>query len=142
MPPIEVSRALQRAAPAPVAVLATVGEEGLPHLVPVVFAVTGPTSLVWAVDAKPKRTRHLTRLRNLERDRRVVVLVHRYDDDWRRLWWVRLEGEAIVVAAPEAVASARRALAAKYHQYRDRPPEGPYASVTVTRAVAWSAAEG
>ena len=48
----------------PVAALATVGADGAPHLVPVVFAMPeGRTDVLYtAVDAKPKSTRRLRRL--------------------------------------------------------------------------------
>ena len=50
-----MSGARERFAAARVARLATVGADGVPHLVPVVFAVDGDT-VYTAVDRKPKRT--------------------------------------------------------------------------------------
>src|SRR2546423_7646238 len=74
-----------------VARLATVRPDGAPHLVPVTFAVRGDT--VWtAVDAKPKRTRALARLRHVRAEPRVALLVDRYAEDWRELWWGRAGG--------------------------------------------------
>jgi PPOX class probable F420-dependent enzyme len=104
----------------PVARLATLGREG-PHQVPVVFARTG--SLVWTpVDGKPKRSQELVRVRNLRAEPRVSLLLDHYEEDWRRLWWLRVDGAARVVepagaradAEPEA---ALAALRAKYPQY-------------------------
>src|SRR3954468_11111345 len=62
-----------------VARLATVRESGEPHLVPIVFAVTGAV-IHTAVDAKPKRTRHLRRLANIAANPRVSVLADHYDE--------------------------------------------------------------
>ena len=72
-----------------VARLATVDTDGRVHLVPIVFALAGDT-LYSAVDAKPKRSRSLRRIENARRRPQVTVLIDHYDDDWTRLWWVRL----------------------------------------------------
>ena len=67
-------------AAAPVAVLATVSGEGQPHVVPVVFAVSGDR-LYTAVDAKRKSTQHLRRLDNIAVNPRVSLLVIAEPDD-------------------------------------------------------------
>ena len=59
--------------------------------------------LYTAVDEKPKRTRALQRLRNIEANPRVEVLIDRWDEDWSRLWWVRLRGTARIVEDRHAV---------------------------------------
>lgn len=125
----------ERFALAPVAHLATVTDSGAPHLVPIVFAVTGDV-IHSAVDAKPKRTRNLRRLANIAADPRVSVLADHYEDDWSALWWVRADGEAHVRdESPEGLA----ALVARYPQYRDAAPAGPFLEITVTRWTAWQA---
>ena len=53
--------------------LATVGPAGQPHLVPVTFALDGDF-IYTVVDAKPKTTTDLRRLRNIEADPRIAVL--------------------------------------------------------------------
>ncbi|MCF3960904.1 TIGR03668 family PPOX class F420-dependent oxidoreductase [Streptomyces fuscigenes] len=84
--------------------LATVGPGGAPHQVPATFACYaapgGGTRIAIAVDHKPKRHRNLRRLRNIEERPRVCVLADEYSDDWERLWWVRADGTARVLAAP------------------------------------------
>ncbi len=124
----------------PVATLATVRPDGLPHLVPITFAVVGDV-VVWAVDHKPKTTRRLRRIAHLERDPRVTLLVSHYDDDWRALWWVRIEGTCRQIVDDELQTRARRALQEKYAQYRARAPEGPYFAVNVQRTVHWQATD-
>ena len=66
----------------PTGVLATIGRHGHPHVVPCVFALVGAGTIVTAVDEKPKSTRRLARVRNIEKDPRVSMLIDRYDDDW------------------------------------------------------------
>lgn len=118
-----------------VARLATVGPTGAPHLVPIAYAVD-QRALVTAVDSKPKRSRALQRLRNIEREPRVSVLLDHWDEDWSRLWWVRADGVAqVLAAAPRSV----DLLVAKYPQYRLAPPGGPFIQVTVHRLSSWSA---
>lgn len=121
-----------------VARLATVGGDGRPHLVPVVFALAGDR-VVTAIDHKPKTTTDLRRLRNIRENPEVSLLVDHYDDDWSRLWWVRADGTARVVESGPDREAAIDALAAKYLQYRERRPAGPVIVVDVTRWTGWSA---
>lgn len=122
-----------------VARLATVSADGAPHLVPVVFVVCGDT-LYTAVDDKPKTTRRLVRLANIAATGRVSLLVDHYDDDWSRLWWVRVDGRAEVLSADaDEARTAIDALAAKYRQYRSMRPAGPVIAVRGLRYREWSA---
>ena len=98
---METAELRRRFASSPVARLSTVRPDGGPHVVPIVFALVGDT-VFSAVDAKPKRSTDLQRLANVRADARCALLVDHYDDDWRRLWWVRADGTAEVVDAPAA----------------------------------------
>ncbi|WP_370950101.1 TIGR03668 family PPOX class F420-dependent oxidoreductase [Amycolatopsis sp. cg5] len=126
---MENTEARARFAAARVARLATVDAAGVPHLVPVTFAVAGD-EVVFAVDHKPKSTFALKRLANIAANPRVSFLVDHYDDDWDRLWWVRADGEAVVTDRAEPLSWLR----AKYPQYEEQPPQGP---VVVTRVEVW-----
>jgi PPOX class probable F420-dependent enzyme len=117
--------------------LATADAGGIPHAVPVVFALSGRT-LYWAVDQKPKRSRRLKRLDNIRANPNVEVVVDHYEDDWDRLWWVRATGAARLVVDDDERAHALTRLAAKYEQYRRSPPEGPVVAVDVSRITTWS----
>jgi PPOX class probable F420-dependent enzyme len=130
-----------RLAAARVARMATVDAAGRPHVVPVVFVLDG-RRLYWAVDAKPKRSRDLQRLRNLVANPVVELVVDRYEEDWGALWWVRARGRARVVDDPDEGRAAISALAAKYPQYRDTPPPGPVVAVDVERVTSWAARAG
>jgi PPOX class probable F420-dependent enzyme len=124
-----------------VARLATVGAAGRPHVVPVVFAfIVG--RFVIAIDEKPKSGRKLTRLRNIERDNRVSLLFDRYEEDWARLAWVRVDGLAGILERGDAWPEALAALRDRYPQYRSmRLEERPLIVVEPERAVSWRAAE-
>jgi PPOX class probable F420-dependent enzyme len=121
--------------------LATVRPDGTPHLVPLTFALAGDT-LVSAIDAKPKRTRDLQRLRNLRSNPAATVLVDEYAEDWSLLWWVRVDGRAEVVTDEPRRSELLAPLVAKYAQYADRPPEGPAVLLHVERVTSWSARPG
>jgi PPOX class probable F420-dependent enzyme len=121
-----------------VARLATVGANGQPHVVPICFALDRDT-LYTAVDEKPKRTKRLKRLENVRRNPKVSVLVDRYDEDWSRLWWVRLDGEARVLDEGPEREEAVALLLEKYEQYRLQPPTGPVIAIAIEHSRAWAA---
>ena len=129
----------ERVAAAPVARLATVGEGARPHLVPIAFALDGDR-LCTGVDDKPKSGRPLRRLVNVAANSAVCVLVDHYEDDWSRLWWVRLDGRAH--AEPEVSDRWLSLLAAKYPAYASVPPRGPFLVVEITRWTGWTATPG
>jgi PPOX class probable F420-dependent enzyme len=124
-------------------VLATVGDHGAPHLVPVTFALLSTNVeadvIVVTVDHKPKRTAELQRLRNVRQRPRVSFLADHYSPDWEQLWWVRADASAAVLEDDEQAASAIDALAGRYEQYRRQRPVGPVISAVVDRWVGWSA---
>jgi PPOX class probable F420-dependent enzyme len=122
-----------------VARLATMGPHG-PHIVPITFAVEGDT-IVTAIDAKPKRGGPLRRIRNVEADARVAVLVDECDEDWNRLWWARADGHALVIAAGASREHALALLRARYSQYQAAPIDGPAILVRVERWSGWAASE-
>lgn len=126
------------AAPARVGHLGTVGADGAPHVVPICFALVGDIAYS-AVDDKPKRTLRLRRITNVRANGRACLLVDGYDEDWSRLWWVRLDGHGRVVEGSAERTTALAALTRKYAQYARLPPSGPVLALEVTRWSGWSA---
>ena len=139
---MDPSEARARFAAARVARLATVDPRGRPHLVPIVFAVADETIYTAVDDAKPKATLRLKRIANIAANPTVAVLVDHYEADWRRLWWVRVDGTARLLEPekPEAM-RARALLQARYAQYRAAPPPGVVIAIDADRWAGW-AAEG
>lgn len=115
--------------------LATVRSDGAPHIVPVVFAVLGAL-VVSPIDHKPKHTRNLQRLQNLAHHPAASLLVDHYRDDWSQLWWVRIDGTALVT---EIEPSWIEVLAAKYEDYRHIPPTGQAIAVGIDTVASWEA---
>jgi PPOX class probable F420-dependent enzyme len=127
-----------RVAAARVARLATVRPDGAPHVVTITFAVFGE-HVASAVDHKTKRTTDLQRLTNIGAEPRAALLVDSYDDEWRALWWVRIDAVASVIGAESPLhADAVAALVAKYAQYRQRPPSGAIILLEPVRWTGWS----
>jgi PPOX class probable F420-dependent enzyme len=129
-----------RFAQSPVARLATVGPEGVPHLIPVVFVVSKNLSedvIYTAVDAKPKTTQRLRRLANIEHNPQVSLLVDHYADDWTQLWWVRADGVAAIHSDGPQMDTGYGLLRAKYPQYQAVPLDGPVIAVAVRRWSSW-----
>jgi PPOX class probable F420-dependent enzyme len=121
--------------------LGLLDDDGRPRVLPVTFAVL--EGQLWsAVDDKPKRVpgERLARLRWLGARPASTLTIDRYDEDWTRLAWVQLVGEARILDLPghEDVLDA---LAARYPQYRERAPRGPLLCLTPDRIVHWRAAK-
>ena len=118
-----------------VARLATVRADGRPHVAPIVFAVEGDR-VFSIVDAKPKRSPEMLRLRNIAGEPRVSLLVDQYDEDWRALWWVRADGIATVAESGPDRDLAIRLLFDKYRQYDEWST--PIGAAMVIRIERWS----
>lgn len=138
MPPLPADEARRRFAAARIAHLATVREDGRPHVVPIVFAVDG--DLVYAIaDPKPKRSLDLLRHRNIAANPAVSLLVDEYEESWERIWWVRADGIARVFDDGPERETAIRLLRAKYPQYETwTTPFGAAMVLTVERWSSWT----
>ena len=102
------------------------------------FALDGDT-LYSAVDGKPKRSSKLQRIENARARPDVTILVDHYEEDWGRLWWIRLRGRARVLDDGDERERALALLQEKYPQYRTEPPDGPVLAVDVIDVHEWSA---
>jgi PPOX class probable F420-dependent enzyme len=121
-----------------VAHLATADAAGIPHVVPVCYAIDAATLYV-TIDEKPKRhDRPLRRLRNILANPAVAVTVDRWDEDWRRLAWVMLHGRAEILADGAEHDRAQALLRERYPQYRpmDLAPL-PVIAMRIERAASW-----
>jgi len=129
----------------PVGRLATLGAAGDIAQVPIVF-VHYQGQLWSPVDGKPKSGGELARVRNVRLNPQVSLLLDAYEQDWSKLWWLRIEGRASLVqqdpGADTRVAAVVQALCDKYPQYRDVPVlrEPPtLIAIRPTRVLSWCA---
>ncbi|MBI3770529.1 MAG: TIGR03668 family PPOX class F420-dependent oxidoreductase [Deltaproteobacteria bacterium] len=126
-----------------VAHLATADPAGVPHVVPLCYALDGET-LYFVVDAKPKRRPGLAlkRMRNLLANPAVAFVVDDYDEDWSTLAYVLVRGRAAVVTDIAEAGRALASLRAKYPQYRAMTldgPEHPLVRITPEHVHVWRA---
>ena len=123
-----------------VARLATLDAERRPHLIPICFVCDGSV-FYSAIDRKPKRVvpSRLTRLKNIKETPHVALLVDQYDEDWTRLWYVLVRGEAELVSASAEHKRAIQRLRAKYSQYDADmlSDDAPVLRITPVRITAW-----
>lgn len=126
-----------------VARLATADAHGVPHLVPVCYAIADD-SLYITIDEKPKRTDiPLKRLRNIAENPEIAVTVDRWDEDWSRLAWIMLRGRAEILTGGPEHAAAQNRLRARYPQYRamDLAPL-PVIALRIARVTGWGDLSG
>jgi len=131
-------------------VLVTIARDGRPRPVPIAYAFEetpdGPV-LYSALDEKRKTAanpRALARVRDIVARPRVAVLVDRWDENWSRLAWVRLEGTATVLEPTDSSdpehARAVGLLRSRYPQYAHQQLEQrPVIRVAIERISGWSA---
>lgn len=122
-----------------IARLATVDGRGRPHIVPIVFSYAEGI-LYTPIDMKPKAVRPegLRRVRNITSNPHVQVLIDHYDEDWRRLGYVQLRGQAELIVRGAEYRRAIRLLESKYQQYGKLPLEGrPIIKISIEQTVIW-----
>ena len=124
-----------------IARLATVDGAGRPLALPICYVVAGEW-LFSPTDAKPKRVpvQRLKRLRNIQENPQVALVIDDYDEDWTQLAYVILHGTAEILSGGSAFEQAVVALREKYPQYQQMPlQDNPMIAVQLTRAVSWGA---
>lgn len=126
-----------------VAHLATADGAGVPHVVPVCYAVSGGR-LYFVVDDKPKHPggRALKRMRNIAENPRVAFVADDWSEDWRRLAFLLVRGPAAIVTDDRERRRALRALRARYPQYRAMTLDGaahPVVSIAPAHVHFWRA---
>jgi PPOX class probable F420-dependent enzyme len=120
--------------------LATVDPRGQPHAVPICYVLLN--GIVYTpIDEKPKSgdPRELRRIRNILANPKVCLVVDHYEDeDWSRLAWLQVRGDASLVEDGAEREQAHAALRARYRQYQTMALEElPLLRIAPTRLVGW-----
>jgi PPOX class probable F420-dependent enzyme len=112
-----------------IARLATVDSECKPHLVPVVFAFDGEYYYI-PIDAKtkqePSKPEKLKRVKNIQTNPNIALLIDEYNEDWTKLYFVMIQGRALLISNKKGVQQnellliekAHKLLSEKYHHYQ------------------------
>ena len=127
-----------------VARLATADAGCLPHVVPISYAFDG-RHLYSALDLKPKTVAgpRLKRVRNIQENPRVAVVIDDYSEDWSALGYVLIHGtvsvlEAAVFENGDERSRAETMLREKYPQYEDLLERGcTILKITPLRVTSW-----
>ena len=125
-----------------VAHLATADASARPHVIPLCYALDGE-SIVFVIDEKPKAPgKTLKRLRNLAENPCVALVVDHWDEDWSRLEYVLVHGEATIVDDAAAQERALASLRDRYPQYRKMnlaPGRNAIVRIRIERVHHWRA---
>jgi PPOX class probable F420-dependent enzyme len=106
-----------------IARLATANSESRPYLVPVVFVFDGNYFFI-PIDEKRKtiKPEKLKRVKNINENPNVALLIDEYSEDWTKLAFVMVQGRASIVNKSQEknmrLREAYKKLRAKYPQYR------------------------
>ena len=106
-----------------VARLATVDYTSKPHLVPVVF-VFYENHFFIPIDQKRKtvKPQGLKRIKNIQNNPNVALLIDNYSEDWTKLAFVMIQGKASIITSKSQgnipVQEAYKKLTTKYQQYQ------------------------
>ena len=122
-----------------VARFATADPTGQPHVVPICYAVSG-NSVYFTIDEKPKQLtdKPLKRIRNLQANPHIALVVDRYEEDWTQLGWVMVQGEAALLDHGEEHTKAQRLLKVRYPQlYGMQISALPVIAVRIKHVVSW-----
>ena len=109
-----------------------------PHVMPVCFTLDGD-AIYTPVDAKPKRTTNLKRVRNVAETGSAAALFDSFDnDDWSRLGWVLVHGTASILRDGREHSRALTLLRERYSQYQEMPlEESPVIAVRADSCISW-----
>ena len=129
-----------------VARLATADTEFQPAVIPICYVFDGE-HIYTPIDEKPKSVEAgaLKRVRNIQTNPRVALVVDDYSEDWGKLIYVLVSGDAKIVLPSDDASEHARAvelLREKYPQYRSmKLDERPIIKITPVRIKRWAPVE-
>lgn len=104
-----------------VARLATVDCYNQPHVIPVVFVFDGAYFFI-PLDRKTKTVTpgELRRVKNIEKNAKVALIIDKYTEAWEKLWYIMIVGQAGIIENKDQIALLKeihKMLITKYPQY-------------------------
>ena len=119
--------------------LATADATGAPHVIPVCY-VLNRHNIYSVLDQKPKRAplTRLRRVRNILANPQVSLVVDHYEEEWGRLWYILITGDAELLQEGDERVEAIGLLREKYQQYHDMEiDQSPVIKIVPARAISW-----
>ncbi|MEC9238288.1 MAG: TIGR03668 family PPOX class F420-dependent oxidoreductase [Chloroflexota bacterium] len=120
--------------------LATADAKGRPQVSPVCFVFDGQ-AIYSVLDAKPKTTplRQLRRVKNILANPQVSLVVDHYEENWDKLQYILVSGDAELLESDEKWVVAIAMLREKYPQYQAMDlDQSPVIKITPVRYSPWS----
>jgi PPOX class probable F420-dependent enzyme len=123
--------------------LATATSNLQPYATPAVFILHNNNIYV-PLDQKPKTVSvlELRRVKNIQKNPKVCFLVHHYDEDWTRLWFVMVTGYATLLnGTSEKLATRLKTInnmfLSKYPQYSKIGIGNFYIKIRIDKGKYW-----
>lgn len=123
--------------------LATAASNLQPYATPVVFILHNNNIYV-PLDQKPKTVSisELKRVKNIQENPKVCFLVHHYDEDWTRLWFVMITGYATLVNGTSKTLRTKlktihNKFLSKYSQYNKISVGSFYITIRIDKSTYW-----
>ncbi len=124
-----------------VARLATVDQKSHPYVVPVVF-VFHENSFFIPIDEKVKtvNARKLKRVKNIEKNPNVTLLIDKYQNDWKKLFFLMIHGKATVIDGKnnKLMDKIHKLLISKYPQYKKIGVGNSCIKINPTKVTFWN----
>jgi PPOX class probable F420-dependent enzyme len=126
---------------AKVARLATVDQKSHPYVVPIVF-VFHENSFFIPLDEKTKtvNSRKLKRVKNIEKNPNVTLLIDKYQNDWKNLFFLMIHGKAKVIDGKnnKLMDKIHKLLILKYPQYKKIGIGNSCITINPTKVTFWN----
>ena len=123
--------------------LATAASNLQPYATPVVFILHNNNIYV-PLDQKPKTVSisELKRVKNIQENPKVCFLVHHYDEDWTKLWFVMITGYATLVNGTSKTLRTKlktihNKFLSKYSQYNKISVGSFYITIKIDKSTYW-----
>jgi len=124
-----------------VARLATVDQKSHPYVVPVVF-VFHENSFFIPLDEKVKtvNARKLKRVKNIEKNPNVTLLIDKYQNDWKKLFFLLIHGKATITDGKNSklMDKIHKLLISKYPQYKKIGIGNSCIAINPTKVTFWN----
>ena len=123
--------------------LATAASNLQPYMTPAVFIIQNENVYV-PLDEKPKTVSisELKRVKNIQENPKVCFLVHHYDEDWTKLWFVMITGYATLLdLTSEKLKTIHNKFLSKYSQYNKIGLGNFYIRIRINKTAYWKYAQ-
>ena len=125
---------------AKVARLATVDQKSHPYVIPVVF-VFHENSFFIPLDEKIKtvNSKKLKRVKNIEKNPNVTLLIDKYQNDWKKLFFLMIQGKAKMIDGNSKLMNkVHKLLILKYPQYKKIGVGNSCIKINPTKVTFWN----